>query len=78
MAELTVAMERPERRDRRRAAVEFHKRLAIPATTSFLFSSPSPGAAPPSAARLRGPVFLPSLFIILAIIFPHLGRETGD
>lgn len=80
MDELTAAMGLSSGRERNRATVEFHKRLAIPATTMvFVFLAFALGLRRTSARDAgRGPVFVASLLIILAdYIFLTVGEKMA-
>ncbi len=80
MKELTASMASSDARQSRRAAVEFHKRLAIPATTLvFLVLGFALGLRRTSARQAgRGPVFVLSLLIILSdYIFLTVGEKMG-
>ena len=67
MQELTAAMRTQDERTARRAGVEYHKRLAIPATTLvFVFLAFALGLRRTSVREAgRGPVFVLSLLLIL-------------
>jgi LPS export ABC transporter permease LptG len=80
MEELVSGMGSTDDRLRRRSAAEFHKRLAIPATTLvFLFLAFALGLRRTSAREAgRGPIFVLSLLIILSdYIFLTLGENLA-